>query len=55
MAIVEQSYSLRGDRRSRRRRLVNKAAEGVALAAALPAIAVLAIVVLSVARRGLRD
>jgi len=55
MSVVEQAYSLRGDRSSRRRRFVNRAAEGVALAAALTAIAVLAIVVLSVAQRGLSE
>jgi phosphate transport system permease protein len=52
MAAVDPAYSLRADGRSRRRRYMNKAAEGVALAAALTAIAVLAIVVFSVARRG---
>jgi phosphate transport system permease protein len=52
MAAVEPAYSLRGDGRSRRRRVANRAAEAVALAAALSAIAILAIVVLSVAKRG---
>ena len=52
MAAVEHAVSLRGDGRTRRRRIVNRAAEGVALAAALAAIAILAIVVLSVAKRG---
>jgi phosphate transport system permease protein len=52
MAAVEPAYSLRGDGRSRRRRFANRAAEAVALAAALSAIAILAIVVLSVAKRG---
>jgi phosphate transport system permease protein len=52
MAAIDPAYSLRAHARSRRRRYMNKAAEGVALAAALTAIAVLAIVVFSVARRG---
>ena len=51
-AAAEQAISLRGDGRARRRRLANRAAEGVALAAALAAIAVLAVVVVSVAQRG---
>jgi phosphate transport system permease protein len=52
MAAIDPAYSLRAHAHSRRRRYMNKAAEGVALAAALTAIAVLAIVVFSVARRG---
>ncbi|MFL5922235.1 MAG: phosphate ABC transporter permease PstA [Gaiellaceae bacterium] len=55
MATVEPALSLRGDGRTRRRRFANKAAEGVALAAALAAIAILAIVVLSVAKRGFSE
>ena len=54
MAAVE-SFNLDGDRRSRRRRVTNTAAEGVATIAALLAIAVLAIVVWSVAKRGAGD
>jgi phosphate transport system permease protein len=52
MAVADPSYALRGEGRSRRRRLVNRAAEGVALLAAAAAIAILAVVVFSVARRG---
>ena len=55
MAAVDPAYALRGDGRSRRRRYMNKVAEGVALAAALTAIAILAIVVFSVAKRGLGE
>jgi phosphate transport system permease protein len=43
---------LRGDRRLRRRRIVNRAMESVATLAALLAVAMLAIVVVSVGRRG---
>ena len=46
------TIALRGDRRVRRPRIVNLAAEALALVAAAGAIAVLAIVVLSVAKRG---
>jgi|SoiMethySBSTD1v2_1073268.scaffolds.fasta_scaffold38977_4 phosphate transport system permease protein len=57
MAAVEplDSLLLRGDGRSRRRRLINRLAEVLANAAALGAVAVLAIVVLSVAQRGLGE
>jgi phosphate transport system permease protein len=57
MAAVEplDSVRLRGDARSRRRRFINRLAEVVANAAALAAVAVLAIVVLSVAQRGLSE
>lgn len=51
MAATE-TITLRGDRRVRRRRIVNRAAEVLALVAAAGAIVVLAIVVLSVAKRG---
>jgi phosphate transport system permease protein len=49
---MEGTLSLRGDRRVRRRRLVNRLAEGGATLAALAAVVVLAILVLSVAKRG---
>jgi phosphate transport system permease protein len=52
MASMEQTIDLSGGGRSRRRRLVNKLAEFVATLAALSAVAVLAIVVLSIAKRG---
>jgi phosphate transport system permease protein len=52
MAAVEPGLVLRGDRRTRRRRLVNRLAEGTATLAAFAAIAVLALVVWSVAKRG---
>jgi phosphate transport system permease protein len=52
MGAIEPTLSLGGDRRVRRRRIVNRVAEAVALVAALAAVVVLAIVVLSVARRG---
>jgi phosphate transport system permease protein len=51
MAAVEPVL-LRGDARVRRRRIVNRAAEVLANLAALAAVAVLAIVVFSVAKRG---
>ena len=54
MAAVEPTL-LRGDARVRRRRLVNRAAEALATVAALAAVGVLAIVVLSVARRGVGE
>jgi phosphate transport system permease protein len=44
--------NLRGDGRSRRRRLVNRAMESLGTLAALLAVAVLIVVVVSVARRG---
>jgi len=52
MSAVEHPISLRGDARVRRRRYVNRVAEVAALIDALAAVAVLAIVVLSVAKRG---
>ena len=52
MATAEHTISLRGDTRVRRRRIANRVAEVVAVLAAAGAIAVLAIVVLSVAKRG---
>jgi len=54
MAAVER-IELYGDRRSRRRRIINRAAEVVANLASLVAVAVLAIVVLSVAKRGIGE
>jgi phosphate transport system permease protein len=54
MAAAER-IELYGDRRSRRRRLVNRAAEVIANFASLVAVAVLAIVVLSVAKRGIGE
>ncbi len=53
MAAVEGGVSLRGDRHVRRRRIVNRIAEAGATLAAAAAVAVLAIVVLSVAKRGI--
>ena len=52
MAAVE-TFTLRGDARVRRRRLVNRLAEVVATTAALGAVAALGVVVVSVAQRGL--
>ena len=52
MAAVEPQLLLRGDARVRRRRIVNRLAEAVALLAALLAVGVLGIVVWSVAKRG---
>jgi phosphate transport system permease protein len=52
MASAEQTIDLSGGGRSRRRRWVNRLAEAVATLAALTAVAVLAIVVLSIAKRG---
>jgi len=52
MASLEPTLTLRGDRRVRRRRLVNRLAELAATAAALAAIAVLGLVVWAVAERG---
>jgi phosphate transport system permease protein len=54
MASVER-LPLRGDARVRRRRIVNRVAEALALVAALGAVAVLAVVVLSVAQRGIGE
>jgi phosphate transport system permease protein len=52
MATVEPTIDLRGGRKARRRLITNRLAEIAALVAAGLAIFVLAIVVLSVARRG---
>jgi phosphate transport system permease protein len=52
MAAVEPTLSLRGDARVRRRRLVNRLAEGGATIAALAALFVLGVVVWSIAKRG---
>ncbi|HEY7017088.1 MAG TPA: phosphate ABC transporter permease PstA [Gaiellaceae bacterium] len=52
MAAVEPVLDLRGGGRVRRRRYVNRAAEVTATVAALAAVAVLALVVWTVARRG---
>ena len=52
MATVEPGLTLRGDAAVRRRRIVNRLAESAATIAALAAIAVLVIVVWSVAKRG---
>src|ERR671934_2930023 len=53
MAVTPSAVSLRSiARRTRRRRLVNRVMEGVGVVAALVAVAVLALVVVSVARRG---
>jgi phosphate transport system permease protein len=54
MAAMEPVL-LRGDRRVRRRGIVNRAVEVVAILAALAAVAVLAIVVLSVLQRGIGE
>jgi phosphate transport system permease protein len=54
MAAVDLSM-LRGDRRSRRRSIVNRLAEALATVAALAAVAVLGVVVWSVAKRGAGD
>ncbi len=52
MAAAEPQLLLRGDARVRRRRIVNRLAEAVAMLAALFAVGVLGIVVWSVAKRG---
>jgi phosphate transport system permease protein len=52
MAAIEPALTLRGDRRVRRRRIVNLVAEWAATIAALVAVAVLGIVVWSIAKRG---
>jgi phosphate transport system permease protein len=52
MATVEPALDLRGGGRVRRRRYVNRVAEVTATVAALAAVAVLALVVWTVARRG---
>jgi len=52
MVAVEHASSLRAGGRARRRQVVNRVAEGAALVAALSALVILAIVVLSVLKRG---
>jgi phosphate transport system permease protein len=52
MAAVEPALSLRGGARVRRRRVANQLAEAIATVAALAAVAVLGILVWSVAKRG---
>lgn len=52
MAAVDPALTLRGDGRVRRRRIVNRIAEVLATVAALAAVAVLGVVVWSVAKRG---
>ena len=52
MAAAEPALTLRGDARVRRRRIVNRVAEFAATIAALAALAVLGIVIFSVAKRG---
>jgi phosphate transport system permease protein len=52
MAVTPSAVSLRSIDRRTRRRLVNRVMEGVGVVAALVAVAVLALVVVSVARRG---
>jgi len=52
MSTLEPGITLRGGRHARRRRIVNRLAESGATIAALAAVAVLGIVVWSVAKRG---
>jgi len=52
MAAAEPGVSLRADARARRRHLKNRLAEGVATVAAFTAVAILAVVIWSVAKRG---
>jgi phosphate transport system permease protein len=52
MATFDHAHTLRGDRRVRRRRLVNRAAEVIATASAFAAVAVLGIVVWTVVKKG---
>jgi phosphate transport system permease protein len=52
MASVGPSLTFRGGGRVRRRRIVNRLAEGAATLAALTAVAVLALVIWSIAKRG---
>lgn len=52
MHAVEPALTLRGDARVRRRRIVNRLAESAATVAALAAVAVLGIVIYSIAQRG---
>ena len=52
MAVDAAGYRLTASRRTRRRKLVNRAMEALSTLAAVAAVAVLAIVIVSVARRG---
>jgi phosphate transport system permease protein len=52
MAAVEPVLTLRGDARVRRRRIVNRLIEAIATIAALTAVAMLGVVVWSIAKRG---
>jgi phosphate transport system permease protein len=52
MAVDAAGYQLTASRRTRRRKLVNRAMEALSTLAAVAAVAVLAIVIVSVARRG---
>ncbi len=52
MAAVETALHLKGDRQVRRRRMVNRLMELLATAAALVAVAILGLVVVSVAKSG---
>jgi phosphate transport system permease protein len=52
MAAVESTLTLKGDTRVRRRRIINRLAEGTATIAALLAIFVLGLVVWTIAKRG---
>jgi phosphate transport system permease protein len=52
MAAAEHALRLRGDARVRRRRIVNRLMESLGTGAALVAVAILGIVVVSVVRRG---
>ena len=55
MAAVEPALALRGDARVRRRRIVNRLVEAIATIAALAAVAMLGLVVWSIAKRGAGD
>jgi phosphate transport system permease protein len=55
MAAAERALTLRGNARVRRRRIVNRLVEGVATIAALAAVAMLGLVVWSIAKRGAGD
>jgi phosphate transport system permease protein len=52
MAAAERALTLRGDARVRRRRIVNRLVEAIATVAALAAVAMLGLVVWSIAKRG---
>jgi phosphate transport system permease protein len=52
MATFEPAFTLRGDARVRRRRIVNRLIEAIATIAALAAVAMLGVVVWSIAKRG---